>query len=177
MVPVDVLGIQLASDDTAPIVLLREVDAPHRIVPLSIGGNEALAIALGLQGVEVPRPLTHDLLVDVLASTHTTVGQVTITDVRDGTFHAELALSGPKGDRVVDSRPSDAIALAVRLHAPLFMAESVLDEAGLVPVVLDEHDDSDDSDDDVTELDEGERHELVEEFRHFLDEVDPADFS
>lgn len=182
MVPVDVLGIQLANEGAAPLVLLRELDAPHRIVPLSVGGNEALAIAIGLQGVETPRPLTHDLLIDVLARTDTTVGHVVISGVHDGTFRAELALAGPQGDRTLDSRPSDAIALAVRLDAPLFMDEAVLDEVGLVPVVLDELDDAEDGDaegdgDGVAPGTAAEREQLVAGFRQFLDEVDPGDFA
>lgn len=181
MVPVDVLGIQLASEEATPIVLLRELEAPHRIVPLHVGGNEALAIALGLQGVETPRPLTHDLLIEVLARTDTTVGRVVITDVLEGTFRAELALAGPQGDRVLDSRPSDAIAIAVRLDAPLFVDEAVLDEVGLVPVVV-EHDDdldtgADDLDDGAEAVPTGpEREALVAGFRRFLDDVRPDDF-
>ena len=129
-----------------------------------------VAIALGLQRVETPRPMTHDLLVDVLASTSTAVKQVTITEVRDGTFIAEVALSGPHGPRTVDCRPSDAIALAVRLEVPVFVAESVVDAAG-VALMLEPPDDEGDADA------EGDPEELVAEFRSFLDSVDPGDFS
>jgi len=160
MVPVEILGIQLANDNLTPVVLLREAAEPHRIVPVVIGSSEAMAIAMGLEGVAAQRPLTHDLLVDVLAQTNTTVDQVTITEVRDGAFVAELALGGPAGDRVVDSRPSDAIAIAVRVHAPLFMAEEVLESAG---VRLEAEPPVD-------------AEELVDEFRSFLDEVDPSAF-
>lgn len=169
-IPVDVLGVQVAGEGQTPLVLLRELAEPHRIVPVAIGGNEAVAIALGLQRVETPRPMTHDLLVDVLASTSTAVKQVTITEVRDGTFIAEVALSGPHGPRTVDCRPSDAIALAVRLEVPVFVAESVVDAAG-VALMLEPPDDEGDADA------EGDPEELVAEFRSFLDSVDPGDFS
>ena len=184
MVPVDVLGVQLTGETATPVVLLREVAEPHRIVPVVVGGNEALAIAFGLQGVSMPRPLTHDLLVDVLAQTGTTVGGVTITEVRDGAFVAELALAGPGGERVLDSRPSDAIAIAVRVHAPLFIAGDVLDAAGIVPAD-DEPVDGEVLDGEVLggellagdPIDDDSADELVDEFRSFLDEVDPADFA
>ena len=130
-VAVDVLGVQVAGEGQTPLVLLRELAEPHRIVPVAIGGNEAVAIALGLQRVVTPRPMTHDLFVDVLASTSTTVERVTITEVRDGTFIAEVALGGAHGGRSVDCRPSDAIALAVRLDVPVFVAEAVVDAAGV----------------------------------------------
>jgi len=174
MVPVDVLGVQLTGETATPVVLLREVAEPHRIVPVVVGGNEALAIAFGLQGVDAPRPLTHDLLVDVLAQTGTTVGGVTITEVRDGAFIAELTLAGPQGERVLDSRPSDAIAIAVRVQAPLFIAAEVLDAAGVVP--SGEGDEGAEGEVAVGEL-TGHVDELVDEFRSFLDEVDPSDFA
>ncbi|MGE0732521.1 MAG: bifunctional nuclease family protein [Acidimicrobiia bacterium] len=166
VVAVDVLGVQVAGEGQTPLVLLRELAEPHRIVPVAVGGNEAVAIALGLQRVETPRPMTHDLFVDVLASTHTTVDRVTITEVREGTFIAEVALGGSQGPKLVDCRPSDAIALAVRLDVPVFVAEAVVDEAGveleLEPV-------------DGPEAEDAE--EIVDEFRSFLDRVDPEDFA
>lgn len=168
-IPVDVLGVQVAGEGQTPLVLLRELAEPHRIVPVAIGGNEAVAIALGLQRVETPRPMTHDLLVDVLASTDTAVEQVTITEVRDGTFIAEVALRGAHGPRTVDCRPSDAIALAVRLEVPVFVAAAVVDAAG-VAMALEPFDGIDDGTEDDPE-------ELVAEFRSFLDAVDPGDFA
>ncbi len=166
----------MVGDGSPPLVLLREHDAPHRIVPLAVGGNEAMAIAFGLQGVEVPRPLTHDLLVDVLQHTATVVDRVTITDIRDGTFFAEVRLGGAHGGHTVDSRPSDAIALAVRVHSPLFVSEAVVDEAGLLPVEEVEAEDGGDEVGGAPPLDEAEVLALVDEFRDFLADVDPADF-
>jgi bifunctional DNase/RNase len=173
MIAVDVLGVQMIGDGSPPLVLLREHDAPHRIVPLAVGGNEAMAIAFGLQGVEVPRPLTHDLLVDVLQHTATVIDHISITDIRDGTFFAEVRLGGAHGDHTVDSRPSDAIALAVRLHTPLFVSEAVVDEAGLFPV-----DELDVQDGDAAgpAVSQEELDAQVDEFRDFLADVDPADF-
>lgn len=173
MVPMDVLGIQLAADEATPVVLLREVGLPHRIVPVVVGSNEAVAIAMGLEGVSPPRPLTHDLLIDVLARTNTTVDGVAITALRHGTFLAEMALAGPHGDAVVDSRPSDAIAIAVRVHAPLFIAEDVLEAAGVLPEATGPGDATPAG----VGLDPGDLDELVGEFRAFLDELTPADFA
>jgi len=179
MVPMDVLGIQLAADEATPVVLLRETVLPHRIVPVVVGSNEALAIAMGLEGVSPPRPLTHDLLIEVLAQTDTTVGGVPITELRHGTFVAEMALAGPFGDRVVDSRPSDAIAIAVRVHAPLFVAEAVLEAAGVLPEADEPALDGgpDGAAAGGVGLDPADLDELVGEFRLFLDELSPADFA
>lgn len=166
MIPVELLGLQVETTTGAPIALLRETDDPHRVLPVFIGTPEAMAIAIGLEGTTAERPLTHDLLIDVLDGADTRLERVDVTALRGGTYHAELELRGPEGARRISSRPSDAIALAVRLHAPMFASEDVLQEAGVTvveagPEILDPE-----------EIDSA-----VEEFTSFLEEVDPADFA
>jgi uncharacterized protein len=121
MKPVDVLGLNLEADTGSPLVLLREQEAPHRVLPIFIGGREALAIALALSGEPPPRPLTHDLLAALIEGLDARVEHVEVTEVRDGVFVAQLAVQGPRGGVSLDSRPSDAIALALRADAPLYM--------------------------------------------------------
>jgi len=133
---VDIAALVLDATTGAPLVVLREQDAPHRVVPILVGGTEAAAIALALSGETPPRPLPYDLMAALVESLDGRVERVEVTELRDGAFLAELALTGPGGGRRLDTRPSDGIALALRLHAPLFVREAVLEEAGTVlPVV------------------------------------------
>nr|WP_174257944.1 bifunctional nuclease family protein [Phytoactinopolyspora alkaliphila] len=144
-----------------PIVLLREVGG-QRCLPIWIGAVEATAIAFAQQGVVPPRPLTHDLFKDVLEAVGASLEQVRITEVRDGTYYAELVLSG---GIEVSSRPSDSIALALRTGTPIYATEPLLDEAG---IVMNEGLENPDE----SEIPE----EEVERFREFLDQVSPEDF-
>jgi bifunctional DNase/RNase len=159
--PVDVLGLNMEAGSGTPLVLLREQQAPYRVLPIFIGGREAVAIALALSGQSPPRPLTHDLLAALVESLDAHVDHVEVTEVREGAFVAELAVDGPHGSVSLDSRPSDAIALALRLDAPLFASDAVLDQAGALV---------------TTDTDEGVIDDEVDQFRAFLDEVDPAEF-
>jgi hypothetical protein len=135
-----------------PIVLLREADG-ERYLPIWIGAVEATAIAFAQQGVVPPRPLTHDLLRDLLAATGNGLDEVRITEMSDGVFYATLVLeSGVE----ISARPSDSIALALRTGARIVCAEDLLDEVGIA--VPDEREDE------------------VEKFREFLDHVSPEDF-
>lgn len=161
---VDLAGLHIEAATGAPMVLLREHDAPHRVLPIFVGGPEAAAIALALGGHTPPRPLTHDVMASLVEHLDARVDSVEVTELHDGAFLAHLTLSGPTGVQQVDSRPSDAIALAIRVGAPVFVSDEVLDQAAAVLTEPDEHDD---------DLDED---ELVAEFRDFLDDVDPADF-
>ncbi|WP_141013339.1 bifunctional nuclease family protein [Nocardioides sambongensis] len=149
---VDVMGVRVEMPSNQPIVLLREI-AGERYLPIWIGAVEATAIAFAQQGVVPPRPLTHDLMKDILAATDNPLTEVRITDVNDGVFYATLIFaSGAE----VSARPSDSIALALRTGTTIYCAESVLDEAGLsVPA---------------------EEEDEVERFREFLDHVSPEDF-
>jgi hypothetical protein len=125
------VGEILVDPDTdAPIVVLHGVDEPKIYLPIFIGGMEATAIATAMAGVELPRPLTHDLLVSIVNELGTYVRKVTITDLIDGTFYAEITLVDDQGNRVeVDARPSDSIAVALRTGATIYASESVLAEA------------------------------------------------
>ena len=149
---VDVIGVRVEMPSNQPIVLLREVSG-ERYLPIWIGAVEATAIALAQQGVVPPRPLTHDLLKDVLDATGNELTEVRITDVKDGVFYALLVFgSGAE----VSARPSDSIALALRTGTKIVCAEEVLDDAGLeVPA---------------------EQEDEVERFREFLDQVSAEDF-
>lgn len=157
----ELVGVRVELPQNTPIVLLREAEGRHRVVPIYIGGVEATAIAYALEKVETPRPMTHDLLKNTLDALGVTVATVVISDLQDHTFFAELELSGPSGTQRVSARPSDAIALAVRTGTPIFAEEAVIEEAGL------EADESADVDPE----------ELVSEFRQFIEDVDPEDFA
>jgi bifunctional DNase/RNase len=149
---VDVVGVRVEMPSNQPIVLLREVTG-DRYLPIWIGAVEATAIAFAQQGVVPPRPLTHDLLKDLLGATGNELAEVRITEMRDGVFYAVLVLSS---GAEVSARPSDSIALALRTGSKIVCAEDVLDEAGL----------------EVPEEEEDE----VEKFREFLESVTPEDF-
>ena len=109
----------------APVLLLREVDGP-RALPIAIGQVEAVAIAAHLEGVQVSRPMTHDLMRDLVARLGASVLRITVTDLRDGVFFAEVVVDGGAGEVCVDARPSDAVALAIRAGVPILAEESVL---------------------------------------------------
>jgi bifunctional DNase/RNase len=150
--PLDVVGVRVEMPSNQPIVLLREVDG-ERYLPIWIGAVEATAIAFAQQGVVPPRPLTHDLLRDVVGALGRTLTQVNITDLDDGVFFATLVFDD---GTEVSARPSDAIALALRTGTSIFGTDDVLDEAGIV--IPDEEEDE------------------VEKFREFLDQISPEDF-
>jgi bifunctional DNase/RNase len=152
------VGVRVELPTNNPIVLLREAEGEHRVLPIFIGAVEATAIAFALQGVVTPRPMTHDLMRDMLTELGFTLDRVTITELREGTFFAELAITGNGKTFAVSSRPSDAIALAARLGTSLFAEEAVLEEAGVLVT---------DEDEDVE----------VEKFREFLEQVNPEDFA
>jgi len=149
---VDVMGVRVEMPSNQPLVLLREV-AGERYLPIWIGAVEATAIAFAQQGVVPPRPLTHDLMKDVIGALDADLQEVRITEVRDGVFYALLVFSS---GAEVSARPSDSIALALRTGTRIVCADEVLDEAGLaVPA---------------------EQEDEVEKFREFLDHVTPEDF-
>jgi len=135
-----------------PIILLRE-SSGERYLPIWIGPVEATAIAFAQQGVVPPRPLTHDLLKDVLEATGHQLNEVRITEMKDGVFYAILVLGG---SIEVSARPSDSIALALRTGSRIVCSEEVLDEAGLAAPE--------------------DQEEEVEKFREFLDHITPEDF-
>jgi len=149
---VEVIGVRVEMPSNQPIVLLREVDG-ERYLPIWIGAPEAAAIAFAQQGVLPPRPLTHDLLKNVLEATGNVLSEVRITEMSEGVFYATMVLDTSVE---IEARPSDSIALALRTGARIVCAEELLDEVGIaVP---------------------DEREEEVEKFREFLDHVSPEDF-
>ncbi|MCC7076172.1 MAG: bifunctional nuclease family protein [Acidimicrobiia bacterium] len=156
MIEMSLVGVRVELPTNQPIVLLREAEG-ERFLPIWIGGVEAQAIAFALQGMSTPRPLTHDLFRDVIAALDVTVRRVVIVELRDGTFYADLVLERGGEEIVVSARPSDAIALAVRIGTAIFAAEDVLDEAAII--ITDDEEEAE-----------------VEKFREFLDEVSPEDF-
>ena len=163
MIEVELVGVRVELPANQPIVLLKEKTGT-RYLPIWIGAVEATAIAFALQGVETPRPLTHDLLVDVLEELGIRLDAVHVTELREGTFYAELRFVQNGRTFSVSSRPSDAIAIASRLEeVPIFASEDVMEEAGLEI----------DASEDGTEL---EAEEQVRQFREFLEGITPEDF-
>lgn len=164
MIEMELVGVRVELPANQPIVLLKERHG-SRYLPIWIGAVEATAIAFALQGVETPRPLTHDLFVEVLGQLGAELSAVHVTALRDGTFFAELHLTRAGNELTVSARPSDAIALASRLEdVPIFGAEEVLDEAGLEI----------EADEDGEEGVDAE--EAVRQFREFLEDITPEDF-
>ncbi len=162
VVPLELVGVRVEVPANTPMVLLREQSGRHRLLPIYIGSPEATAIHYALEGVTPPRPLTHDLFVQTLDELGVTVEQVVVTEMREHTYYAELHLRrGPDDVTVVSSRPSDAIALAVRCSAPLFASEELLDAVGQEP----------------TPEPEEEADEIIDEFRDFIEHVNPDDFA
>ena len=160
MIELQLVGVRVELPTNQPIVLLKEREG-ERYLPIWIGAVEATAIALGMQGIETARPMTHDLMRDLLKGLGVTVQRIVITELREGTFYAEIQLSS-NGDSVsISSRPSDALALAVRMNLEIFASEDVLDEASIA--VKDDQD-------------EEEVQEEVAKFREFLEQVTPEDF-
>jgi uncharacterized protein len=160
MVEMELVGVRVEMPSSSPIALLREVGGSQRVLPIFIGAPEATAIAFALEEVETPRPMTHDLMKDLLDELGVSLERVVVTDLQDSTFFAELHLV--RGDEVhqLSSRPSDAIALAARTGTPIFAEDEVLDEVGYA----------------VREEQQPEE-EVVEEFKQFLDEINPDDFA
>lgn len=156
LIPMDVVGVRVELPSNQPIVLLREKDG-SRYLPIWIGANEATAIAIALEGIQPPRPLTHDLMRSVIDAVGALAVRVVITEMRDSVFYADLALDVSGKEVQISSRPSDAIALAVRTGTPVFAISGVLEEAGV-------------------HFEEDDEEEEVARFREFLEEVTVEDF-
>lgn len=155
MIELELVGVRVELPHNQPIVLLKERGG-DRFLPIWIGAVEATSIAFALQGVVTARPMTHDLMRNLLRDLRVSVDRVVVTELRDGTFFAEIQMTSDGETFVTSSRPSDAIALAVRATVPIFADESVLEEAGI-------------------EIEDEEEDE-VERFKEFLDSVSPEDF-
>lgn len=161
MVPMELVGVRVEVPANTPVVILREQTGDQRLLPIVIGTPEASSIHAALAGIEPPRPLTHDLIVLLLEQLQAQLDRIVVTEIRDHVFYAELHLRTAGGAQVVSSRPSDAIALAVRTGSPIFASEQLLVEAGQETV-------------DVP--DETDEEAIIDEFRDFLDDLDPDDF-
>jgi bifunctional DNase/RNase len=154
----DIYGVSFDLVGKQPIVLLKTQEG-NKFLPIWIGHPEAAAILMRIQGATTPRPMTHDLLTDVLGKLDAEVIAVTVTELRDNTFYASITVQQNGSEIDIDSRPSDAIALAVRADAPIFAAEEVIEESGI------------EFEQDVNE------EEIVSEFKQFLEHVTPDEFA
>lgn len=153
-----IYGVSFDMVGKQPIVLLK-TSKGNKFLPIWIGHAEAAAILMKLQGADTPRPMTHDLLSDMLAELNAEIARITVTELRENTFYAQITLKAAASEIEIDSRPSDALALAVRSDAPIFAADKVIEESGIEF----EHEVED-------------QEEVVEKFKEFLDEVSPDDF-
>lgn len=165
-VEMELLGVRVQMPTNAPILLLRESAGQRRTVPIYIGGPEAHAIDLALSGTPTARPMTHDLLMTMIEGLGSTIEQIVVTELRQGTFYAELYVRDSAGDvQTFSARPSDAVAIAVRAEVPILAEEALVEDAG-----IEEEEDGDEAVDGVEE------EEMVEELRRFLDDANPDDF-
>lgn len=178
MVDLELLGVHQVIQN-APVIVLREREGSRRLLPIYIGDPEARSIQLARDGIEPQRPLTHDLIIDMLGALGADIDEVVITDVIDGVFHAHLTLRTRTGPVNVSCRPSDAVAIAVRCGAPIRCADDVMDVASREATSMNVSADDDDDDDDeptVESLSEGDESELLGEFRDFIENINPDDF-
>ena len=172
MVEVRLRAVRVDLQSNTPVLLLQESEGLGRTLPIFIGAPEATAIAFALQGMDTPRPMTHDLIRDLLEALGSAVVRVVVTELRSSTYYAEIVLSQDGNEVPVSSRPSDAVAVAVRTGAPLFVADDLMEAEGIM-LAVDEEEESDEDE----EEDGGNPEEIVGEFRSFLDTIRPEDFS
>src|SRR6059058_2727757 len=154
-----IYGVSFDLVGKQPIVLLKTADG-NKFLPIWIGHPEAAAILMKLQGASTPRPMTHDLLNDILGQLDVQVVRITVTELRDNTFYASITIQQDGSEIEIDSRPSDAIALAVRAEAPIYADDRVIEESAI-----------------EFEGEEVNEEEIVDEFRKFLDQVTPDEFA
>jgi len=165
MIPLELVGVRVELPANQPIVLLRDADS-GRYLPIWIGGAEAMSISSHLEGDVPPRPLTHQLLVDTVRALGADLEAVHLTDLREGTFYAELHLLRGEREVVVSARPSDAIAVAIRFGpVPILVDEVLFDRVAIELGDVDEEAE-----------DELDPEEEVQRFRAFLEDLDPDDF-
>jgi len=157
MIQMEIGGLGFDPRNLSPLVLLRDHEEMN-FLPIWIGIFEAASIAMELQGVKPPRPMTHDLLKSVIENMDAKIQRITITDVKEGTFYSVIEIEKKNGEKVaIDSRPSDAIALAIRMGAPIYVAEVVMMQAKIVNAEKDA--------------------EETKKFKEFLDNLKPDDFT
>ena len=175
MVEVRLRAVRVDLQSNTPVLLLQESEGLGRTLPIFIGAPEATAIAFSLQGMDTPRPMTHDLIRDLLDALGAEVVRVVVTELRSSTYYADIVLMHGGHEMPVSSRPSDAVAVAVRTGAPLFVADDLMDAEGVM-LAVDEEEDEEGEDEGATE-EVGNPEEIVGEFRSFLDSIRPEDFS
>jgi bifunctional DNase/RNase len=159
VIQVEVVGIRLELPSNQPVLILKDADN-GRYLPLWIGTAEATSISLALDNILTTRPLTHDLMITLMQRAGAVMTSVTITELVDGTFMAVLQFANQDS---LSARPSDAVALAIRLGIPVYVAEDVLDEAA---IAIEEE-----------QAEESDTQEELEKFRAFLEDLNPEDFS
>jgi bifunctional DNase/RNase len=159
MVEMVIYGVSFDLVGKQPIVLLKTADG-NRFLPIWIGHPEAAAILMKLQNASTPRPMTHDLVTEILGQLNAEVVRITVTELRENTFFAQITVQQDGSEVEVDSRPSDAIALAIRSDAPIYAAESVIEESAI-----------------EFEGEEVNEEEMVDEFKKFLENVSPDQFA
>ena len=155
-----IYGVSFDMVGKTPIVLLKTADG-NKFLPIWIGHPEAAAILMKLQGASTPRPMTHDLVTDILGQLEANVVRITVTELRENTFYAEITVQQNGTEIQIDSRPSDAIALAIRAEAPIYAADDVIEESAI----------------EFAEGEEVNEEEMVAEFKRFLDRVTPEEFA
>ena len=154
-----IYGVSFDLVGKQPIVLLKTTEG-NKFLPIWIGHPEAAAILMKLQGATTPRPMTHDLVTDILGQLDAHVVRITVTELRESTFYAQITVQQDGSEVEIDSRPSDAIALAIRAEAPIFVADRVIEESAI-----------------EFEGEEVNEEEIVSEFRQFLENVSPDEFA
>jgi uncharacterized protein len=159
MIEMVIYGVSFDLVGKQPIVLLKTADG-NKFLPIWIGHPEAAAILMKLQGASTPRPMTHDLVAELLERLDAQVTRITVTELKENTFYASITVAQNGSEIEIDSRPSDAIALAVRAEAPIYADERVIEESAI-----------------EFEGEEVNEEEIVDEFRKFLDDVSPDQFA
>jgi len=166
MVEMHLVAVRVELPTNTPVVLLQESGGSERTLPIFVGTPEATAIAYALQGVTTPRPMTHDLIRDLLLATEVDVTSIVLTELRGSTYYAEIHLTRGGIAYTVSSRPSDALAVAARMGTPIYADDDLIDSEGVM-LAVDEDDDTSGEDPE----------ELVSQFREFINDVSPDDFS
>ncbi|MGE0706345.1 MAG: bifunctional nuclease family protein [Vicinamibacterales bacterium] len=139
MIEMNIKGLMVDPITNMPIIILRDPDG-QKVLPIWVGVFEANAIALQIENIQTPRPMTHDLLRNVIQDLRAAVEKIVVCDLKDNTFYAMIHLQTPAGPVAIDARPSDAIALALRTHAPILVDEKVIDNAKSVDFANDKQD-------------------------------------
>lgn len=159
MSEMEVDGVKIELPTETPVLVLREVEGARRTLPIYIGNAEASAIQFALEGIVSERPLTHDLLVNVINDLGAELVKIVVTEAREHTYFAELHIQLVTGICVVSCRPSDAVAISLRVGAPIYASDELMDSAGVAAVV-----------------EPPDEEEILDDFRQFIDSINPEDF-